>query len=401
MNNMKNRVDKKTNICMVVFSSYPLDVRVRREAEAITAAGFKVDVLCRTSRGELSKEDVRGVTTYRIKLDRKRSGKTAYLWEYFYFFMWAFWKVSVLNLTKRYRIVHVHNMPDFLVFTSIVPKIFGAKVILDLHDPMPELFTSIFKTSQQSKMYKILLKIEKLSIWYSDAVLTPNISFKNIFISRSCSSEKVNIIMNSPDENVFKYFDNTNRDEPIASNYVLMYHGAIIEQHGLDIGLKAVALLKDRIPNIKLIIFGDGNYLPYAKKIIDEQNLKGFVEIKGSVINDEIAKFIPQIDLGIIPNRSNLFTQLNFPVRIFEYITYKKAVVVPRTQGIKDYFDENAIYFFEPGNIQDLSETIYRIYQSKNEVQQVINKSYDVYRQYTWRSQKENLIKLVTELVNK
>jgi glycosyltransferase involved in cell wall biosynthesis len=398
---MKNPDNKKTNICMVVFSSYPLDVRVRREAEALTAAGMKIDVLCRTSRGELSKENVRGITTFRIKLDRKRSGKIGYLWEYFYFFMWALWKVSVLNVTKKYDIIHVHNMPDFLVFTSLIPKIFGAKVILDLHDPMPELFTSIFKTSQQSIVYKILLKIEKLSIWYSDAVLTPNIAFKNIFISRSCPPEKVNIIMNSPDENVFKYFDNTIRNGSIASNYVLMYHGAIIEQHGLDIGLKAVALLKNRIPNIKLIIFGDGNFLPYARKIINEHNISDFIEIKGSVINDEIAKFIPQIDLGIIPNRSNLFTQLNFPVRIFEYITYKKAVIVPRTRGIRDYFDESSIYYFEPGNIQDLAETIYRIYQSKNEVQEVINKSYDVYQRYTWKTQKENLVKLVEELVNK
>jgi glycosyltransferase involved in cell wall biosynthesis len=398
---MKNPDNKKTNICMVVFSSYPLDVRVRREAEALTAAGMKIDVLCRTSRGELSKENVRGITTFRIKLDRKRSGKIGYLWEYFYFFMWALWKVSVLNVTKKYDIIHVHNMPDFLVFTSLIPKIFGAKVILDLHDPMPELFTSIFKTSQQSIVYKILLKIEKLSIWYSDAVLTPNIAFKNIFISRSCPPEKVNIIMNSPDENVFKYFDNTIRNGSIASNYVLMYHGAIIEQHGLDIGLKAVALLKNRIPNIKMIIFGDGNFLPYARKIINEHNISDFIEIKGSVINDEIAKFIPQIDLGIIPNRSNLFTQLNFPVRIFEYITYKKAVIVPRTRGIRDYFDESSIYYFEPGNIQDLAETIYRIYQSKNEVQEVINKSYDVYQRYTWKTQKENLVKLVEELVNK
>jgi glycosyltransferase involved in cell wall biosynthesis len=398
---MKNPDNKKTIICMVVFSSYPLDVRVRREAEALTAAGMKIDVLCRTSRGELSKENVRGITTFRIKLDRKRSGKIGYLWEYFYFFMWALWKVSVLNVTKKYDIIHVHNMPDFLVFTSLIPKIFGAKVILDLHDPMPELFTSIFKTSQQSIVYKILLKIEKLSIWYSDAVLTPNIAFKNIFISRSCPPEKVNIIMNSPDENVFKYFDNTIRNGSIASNYVLMYHGAIIEQHGLDIGLKAVALLKNRIPNIKMIIFGDGNFLPYARKIINEHNISDFIEIKGSVINDEIAKFIPQIDLGIIPNRSNLFTQLNFPVRIFEYITYKKAVIVPRTRGIRDYFDESSIYYFEPGNIQDLAETIYRIYQSKNEVQEVINKSYDVYQRYTWKTQKENLVKLVEELVNK
>ena len=135
--NMKEPDNKIIKICMVVFSSYPIDVRVRREAEALTKEGMRVDVICRTSDGELPKEDVRGVTTYRVKLNRRRSSKFSYIGEYFYFFMRAFIKVTILNFSRRYDIVDIHNMPDFLVFTSIIPKLFGTKVILDLHDPMP------------------------------------------------------------------------------------------------------------------------------------------------------------------------------------------------------------------------------------------------------------------------
>ncbi len=398
---MKQPDNKIIKICMVVFSSYPIDVRVRREAEALTKEGMRVDVICRTSDGELPKEDVRGVTTYRVKLNRRRSSKFSYIGEYFYFFMRAFIKVTILNFSRRYDIVHVHNMPDFLVFTSIIPKLFGTKVILDLHDPMPELFSALFKTNSDHYSTKLLKGIEKLSIKYSDLVITPNIAFKKIFIARECPPAKVNIIMNSPDENVFKWFENTEREKSLSSNYLLMYHGAIVEQHGLDVGLRAIALLKEKIPGLKLIVFGNGNFLATAEKIVEELDLSNFVDFRGWVINDEIAKFIPQIDLGIIPNRSNLFTQLNFPVRIFEYITYKKPVVVPRTQGIRDYFDEKSIYYFEPENIDDLAETIYRVYKSKNVVQEVIDKSYNVYQQYTWKTQKENLAQFVTELVNK
>ena len=376
---MKQPDSKIMKICMVVFSSYPFDVRVRREAEALTKEGMSVDVICRTSRGELPKEDVRGVTTYRVKLNRRRSSKFGYICEYFYFFMRAFIKVTILSFSRRYDIVHVHNMPDFLVFTSIIPKLFGTKVILDLHDPMPELFSALFKTRSDHYSTKLLKRIEKISIKYSDLVITPNIAFKKIFISRACPPSKVNIIMNSPDENVFRWFGNTEREKSLSSNYLLMYHGAIVEQHGLDIGLRAIALLKEKILGLKLIVFGNGNFLAKVEKIVAELHLSNFVEFRGLVINDEIAQFIPQIDLGIIPNRSNLFTQLNFPVRIFEYITYKKPVVVPRTQGISDYFDEKSIYYFEPENIDDLAETIYRIY----------------------KTQKENLVRLVTELVNK
>lgn len=390
---------KEINICMVVFSSYPIDVRVRREAEALIAGGMKVDVLCRTSRGELPQENVRGVNTFRLKLNRKRAGKIGYIWEYLYFFMWAFWKVTVLNFSKHYDIVHVHNMPDFLVFTGFIPKLFGCKSVIDLHDPMPELFTSIFKTSQDSFVYKFLLKIEKLSIWYSDVVITPNIAFKNIFSKRSCAENKINIIMNSPDENVFKYFNETDRSESLKSKYVLMYHGAIIEQHGLDIGLKAVALLRNKIPNIKLVIFGSGNFQSKAEKIIDELSIKDLVEIKGSVINDEIAMFIPKIDLGIIPNRLNNFTQLNFPVRIFEYLINKKPVIVPKTKGISDYFGEDSIFYFEPGNAENLAKKIYEVYANENYREDTLQKAISVYQNYRWQDQKKQLAKIERELV--
>lgn len=396
MNLKKNKV---ISICMVVFSSYPIDVRVRREAEALIAEGMNVDVLCRTSRGELPKENVRGVNTYRLKLNRKRAGKIAYIWEYFYFFIWAFWKVTVLNFSKHYDIVHVHNMPDFLVFTSLIPKLFGCKTVIDLHDPMPELFTSIFKSSQNSFVYKFLLKIEKFSIWYSDVVITPNIAFKNIFAKRSCAENKVNIIMNSPDENVFKYFDETERSESLKSKYVLMYHGAIIEQHGLDIGLKAVAMLRNKIPNIKLVIFGSGNFQSKAEKIIDELSIHDLVEIKGSVINDEIAMFIPKIDLGIIPNRLNNFTQLNFPVRIFEYLVNKKPVIVPKTKGILDYFGEDSIFYFEPGNADDLANNIFKVYSDYQFKEKTLEKAISVYQNYRWQDQKKQLAAIERQLV--
>ena len=398
---MEQPNNKIIRSCMVVFSSYPMDVRVRREAEALTKAGMKVDVICRTSRGELLKEDVRGVMTFRIKLNRRRLGKIGYIWEYLYFFMRALIIVTKLNFSRRYDIIHVHNMPDFLVFASIFPKFLGAKIILDLHDPMPELFAALFKTPESHISIKLLKSIEKLSIKYSNLVITPNIAFKKIFISRGCSPSKIKIIMNSPDENVFRWFENTEKEKDLSSNYLLMYHGAIVEHHGLDIGLRSIALLKDKIPNLKLVVFGEGNFLVKAEMLVEELELGNFVEFRGIVMNDEIAKFIPQIDLGIIPNRSNNFTQLNFPVRIFEYITYKKPVIVPKTIGISDYFDEQSIHYFEPENEQSLADSIYKVYKNEDEVNDVIDRSYEVYKKNTWKLQKENLIKLVTSLINK
>ena len=71
----------------------------------------------------------------------------------------------------------------------------------------------------------------------------------------------------------------------------------------------------------------------------------------------EIAACISTIDVGLIPNRSSSFTQINFPTRIFEYLAMHKPVIVPDTQGIQDYFGarRNSLYF-KAGDDADLAQ---------------------------------------------
>lgn len=379
-------------IAMVVLSSYPIDVRVRREAEALHEAGASVDILCITQRNELTKEVVNGINVFRLNLKRHRSGKFRYLLEYAFFFSWSFLKLNYLYLKNRYDIVHVHNMPDFLAFTAIIPKLFGTKIVLDLHDPMPELFSSMINVQETHSIVKVLKFIEKISIKFSNLVLTPNIAFKKLFIKRGCPENKIQIVMNSPDEKVFKYIDKTVKEDRYASKFLLMYHGAVVERHGLDIAVRAVARLKEKIPNIYMIVYGRGNFQTEVDKLIEELDLKDYFEIRGFAVVDEIAAFIPQVDIGVIPNRTNPFTQLNFPVRIFEYLINKKPVIVPETGGIQDYFDKDSIYYFEPGNPTALADTIYRIYSNNGESKKILDKSYTVYRNYTWELQKQKLV---------
>ena len=386
-------------IAMVVLSSYPIDVRVRREAEALHEAGASVDVLCITQRNEAKKETVRGINVFRLNLKRHRSGKFRYLLEYALFFSWAFLKLTYLYLKNRYDIVHVHNMPDFLVFTAIIPKIFGTRIVLDLHDPMPELFSSMIKVDETHSIVKILKKMEKICIKFSNLVLTPNIAFKKLFISRGCPENKIQIIMNSPDEKVFNYYGRTVKEERYASIFLLMYHGAVVERHGLDIAVRAVDKLREKIPNIYMVIYGRGNFQTEVDKLIEELNLQDHFEVRGFAVVDEIAAFIPQADVGVIPNRINPFTQLNFPVRIFEYLINKKPVIVPETGGIQDYFDKDSIYYFKPGNPDDLAETIYRIYSNNGESKTILDKSYSVYKNYAWELQKQQLVERELGLV--
>ena len=120
--------------------------RVIREAEAAVDGGFKVDFITLRRDGEPARESINGVEMIRLKQTRYRGGGVLrYMASYLEFFLRCFVRTSWLHLSRRYRVVHVNNMPDFFVFCAIVPKLLGAKVILDIHDPMPNTFASKFK----------------------------------------------------------------------------------------------------------------------------------------------------------------------------------------------------------------------------------------------------------------
>ena len=138
--------------------------------------------------------------------------------------------------------------------------------------------------------------------------------------------------------------------------------GLIVERHGLDIIVEALKILKDKIPNLEMIVCGYGEYESQFLADVKNSNLEHIVNYIGEVTLEKIAETIPQIDVGIIPNKITPFTEINFPTTIFEYIINKKPAVVPSTTGIRDYFNENEIFYFKAGDVNDLYHVILDIY---------------------------------------
>ena len=235
---------------VLLFSDYPDDPRPRREAEALVEAGMEVDLICQQDPGQAAHEVINGVNVRRIPIQRYRAGKFTYLVQYSQFIAWTGLALLFRSFSKKYDLVHVHNMPDILVFSGLAPKLRGAKVILDLHDPMPELMMSIFGVPEDHLLVRFLKFLEKWSIRFADQVLTVNSQCKQIFSKRSCKPEKVRVILNTPDEKIFC----AREASPVAERdparpFVLMFHGSLVERNGVDLAVQAVRRLRKTIPN--------------------------------------------------------------------------------------------------------------------------------------------------------
>ena len=387
-------------ICMLVLSIYPSDPRPRREAEALIAKGYSVDIICIKHDHQKAKENVDGVNVYRIPIERKRSGKIRYFWEYSSFLFLSFVLLSYLHFRKHYDIVHVHNMPEFLIYSAIIPKLTGSKIILDLHDPSPEVFITKYNIDTTDFLYRFLIFMERKSIAFSNLVLTPNIAFYKLFIKRGCPESKIHIIMNSPDERIFKVCAfRPNESNKNNKNFVIMYHGFIAKRNGLDSALEAIALIKNQIPGLIFNVYGDGDFTDRFLEIIDELGIKDVVKYHGIVPLEKIAEAIETIDLGIIPNKLTPFTEINFPTRIFEYLSKCKPVIAPKTTGILDYFNDDSIFFFKPGDAKDLSKKILGIYNNPSYNQKIIEQGKIIQEEHSWKKESQHLLDLVEKLL--
>ena len=404
----KKKPLEKVQAAVVLYSYYASDPRPRREAEALKRAGAQVDVIClRKNDSEPKHENLNGVNIFRIPLKRRRAGKLIYILQYAWFLIAAFFLLAVWGLKKRYKIVHVHNMPDFLVFSGWFPRMRGAKIILDLHDPMPELYRSIYGLREGNFIVHWLEKMERNSIAFADMVITPNIAFKELFASRSCPAEKIQTVMNSPEAEIFSPHNESNivpfstLESERRKGFVLMYHGLIVERHGLDLAVEAIAKLKEKIPGIKLHLYGETtDYLEKIMAQAEALEVKDAIHFHGYKTLDEIAHDISKADMGLVPNRLSVFTQINFPTRIFEYLAMNKPVIVPSTRGIRDYFKNDEILFFEPDNANDLAAKIEWAYQNPVELQQLVENGRRVYEKNSWAMEEEKFLGMVGNMVN-
>ena len=389
---------------MVSFSPYPADPRPRRAAESLVNEGMSVDMICLMGDEKTPKREVlNGIDILRVPLAHRRGGLFEYVLKYAAFILISSAVFAWRSLTRGYDLIYVHNMPDILVLSSLIPKLFGAKVILDLHDPMPELMMTIFEVPQDNLHVRFLKRLEKFSIRCADLVLTVNLACNKIFASRSCRPEKIGVVMNSPDGEIFKF---RAPDPPASTNhkpskpFVVMYHGSLVERNGVDLAVDAFARVRQNVPAAELRIYGaETHFLEHVMESVRERGLQEGIHYLGPKRLEDIARAIEECDVGVIPNHRNIFTELNTPTRIFEYLSLGKPVIAPRAPGIQDYFNIESLLFFELGNSKELAEKIEYVSSHPREALEIVKRGQQVYQAHTWHQERQTLVNRVGDLL--
>ena len=386
-------------ICLVVQSVYDFDPRVRRKAEALVKTGYSVDVLALAPADGKTSYVLNGVNVSAISLSKKRGTLSRYFFEYLFFFIWVFFRAPLQMTSRRYSVIDVNSLPDFLVFAPIVARCMGAKLLLDLHEITPEFYMSKYGISEPTTTIRILTWLEKISVAFADHVLTINEPIENLLCSRGLQREKCDVIMNAVDEDRFT------KSSPAVvprdpSKFVMMYHGTLTNIYGLDLAIEALALVHEEIPGAELWILGSGPQKESLIALAKRRDIESSVRFVGQVPANEIPAWLGKCDAGILPIRRDIFLDFAFPNKLPEFIVAGKVVLVSRLKAIRHYFSENALAYYTPNDPVDLGKQMVRLYNDRAIHQRMQDTARREYVPIRWEVMKNRYLKVVERLAD-
>jgi glycosyltransferase involved in cell wall biosynthesis len=388
------------SICMLDQTHYEFDTRVKRKAEALVAAGYSVDVLSLRCPGAKKTFIQNGVTVHTFPLSKKHASLLRHAFEYAAFFLWAFVKVPLLMRHRKYSIIEANTLPDFLIFAPVLARWMGAKLVLDMHELMPEFYFSKYGIAPGSWQVRLLKYLERICMRFADHVMTVNEPIQDLLVGRGLDRAKSTVVMNAADETIFQ-------PEPVAatssvaadsSNFAVMYHGTLAPRYGLDIAIEAFNIAHHEMPRAELWILGFGPDEERLKKLVDDRGLTSKVRMLGAMPPTEVAWWLRRCDMGIVPLRRDAYYEFAFPNKLPEYIIMGKVVVSSRLKTIEHYFSDEALIYAEPNDAADLAKQLVRVYRDRGSHARRVARALEEYAPLRWDVMKQRYLRVIGEL---
>lgn len=394
---MSETLAARKAVLMIAYTNYRTDPRVIRAAEAAAAAGYDVDFLALKREGDPPVETIGGVRLIHLNQQRYRGGGViSYILAYLEFFLRCLLKATALHVRRRYAVVHVNNIPDFLVFCAIVPRLMGARLILDIHDPMPNTFASKFKSGDRGLLFRLLLWQEKLSIALCHKVITVQQPVKDHVLvgQHGIPASRIDVISNFPDDQLFALRD----PGPSQGRLRLCFHGTILERYGLRTAVEGLARVRHR-DRIEVKIIGEGDFSEPLKALIADLGVSDIVSFDNRMYPlSEIPARLANFDLGLVPLEISSITNYALPLKLLEYLSLGMSSVCVRNAAIAHYFGEDDLLYVEAGNPDALAALLDRLIEEPDIVERYRRRAIELRPRFVWSHEKARYVEILDEL---
>jgi glycosyltransferase involved in cell wall biosynthesis len=386
-------------ICMLAYSFYETDSRIKQYANALVERGDAVDVIALRRPGQPAHSVLNGVNVFRIQTRTiNERGPFTYLFRIIRFFLLSAGFIAWRYASQRYQLVHVHSVPDFLVFAAIIPKIFGTPIILDIHDLLPEFYASKFHVSLESFSFRCLVLVERLSIAFANHVIVANHLWCERVAGRCGHPEKCSPIRNYPPLGLF----NPQIRKRNAEKFLITYPGSLNWHQGVDVAIAAFAKIKDEIPDAEFHIYGEGPAKESLIHLADSLGLNNRVMFHGLLPTEQIVQVMADTDLAIEPKRAgSQFGNEALSMKIFEFMAVGVPLVVSRTRIHQYYYTDALVKYYDDDDEAALAANVILLRNNPDRRQRQVAKALKYVAAHSWDVEGHQYLGIVDSLVAK
>jgi glycosyltransferase involved in cell wall biosynthesis len=351
------------------------------------------------------REVLRGVSVLRLPPSRRRGGTLRYLFEYCLFTL-----VCGLVLTwrwRRYDVVHVHNMPDFLVFAALVPRLLGRVVLLDVHDLMPEVYCSKFKTTvRHPGLWPIRLQ-EWISHRFASACVFATERFRQCAIARGTVREDRSIaVMNAADTTLFDRARHPWTGPGRSGEFVMLYLGTVSHRHGVDQCVRVLPLAMGRIPGIRLVIHAklseaEGRPMQELRELAQQLGVADRVDVRPPLPLDRVPEAMSRASVGVFTPHMDVHIDMALSLKVPEFVAMGVPVVAVRTSIMTSLFRADEVAMFVDGDLEAFADWLVRLHGDPESGRQMAARALRFTREHAWDNEFAGYRRLLERLTGK
>jgi len=382
-------------ILHLVYGHYPADTRVKRELSALRATGRRCAVIAVRQEGERSAQSVDGVVAIRVPGRKSRGGFLSYLIEYGDFVLRCRRLVATHRALARVRVVHVHTLPDFLMWAALPARGRGARIVFDMHEIFPEFARAKYPGILGSLVAALATRLERWARRRADLVITVNHPIDALLAARAPSKHERRIVVhNTADPADFGQRPQGGPAELLPLQ--LAYHGTVTHLYGLDIAVRAVSAAPG---DPELTIIGGGPERQHLELLA--KSLKTTrVHFESPMTHQALADRLPRFHAGVVPTRLNGMTRYSLSTKLLEYVHLGIPVLAARLPSYQSYFGEDALWYWTPDDPADLVRAIQQFAAASSvERSRRVQRARDAIAPLAWSRQAEILLGGYAELL--
>jgi len=382
-------------VCHIVYGRYPADPRVRKEVRTLESAGFVVDVLCVRSPGEAEHEVHSEVRIHRLPLGLRRGSRLRYVYQYAMFVLLVTASLLIAHFFRRYRIIHVHSLPDFLILAALPCRALGARLVLDLHESMPEIYQARFPGGGGSFVDRHTKLAQRVSCGLATRTITVNSTIAALLEARGVPRGRIAVVENSPDWSP-PGFDYPREGTSVGPPEIVIV-GGLNPERDIPTVFQAALRLRD-VVGLKWRIIGPGEpaFVDGLSEEVRRLKIEDIVSIEGEVPAAMVPSLLAKTTVGVVSYQQNPLTEIATPNKAYEYAEVGKAMVVADLAAIRGLLGDAATYY-RPGDAEDLSRKLRRLLESSSERDRLGRAVRERIGAHRWDVMSERLIRVYCE----